>query len=167
MAEFKNPMDNPAFFEQALFLYIKYLKYLDDDYALNGLSIYDYFYNLVQRTAPFFFVITERNVVSGFVYLDNIIGGNGRLHGAELVTCFDKRFWGNYTKKCAEFFLDYCFENFGFEKIKALVYPDNYRVKTLLKNAGFLKEALLKNETLRDGKLQDIEVYAVFKNKSD
>ena len=47
------------------------------------------------------------------------------------------------------------------------MYPDNYRVKTLLKNAGFVKEALLKNETLRNGKLQDIEVYAVFKNKSD
>ena len=41
-------------------------------------------------------------------------------------------------------------------------YPENFRVKTLLKSAGFEKEALLKNETLRKGKLQDIEVYSVF-----
>ena len=57
MAEFRDPFDSPAFFEQALFLYTKYLKYLEDDYALNGLTVYDYFYNLVQRTAPFFFVM--------------------------------------------------------------------------------------------------------------
>ena len=47
-------------------------------------------------------------------------------------------------------------------KIKALVYPENFRVKTLLKLTGFEKEALLKNETLRKGKLQDIEVYSLF-----
>ncbi len=163
MAEFRDPFDSPAFFEQALFLYTKYLKYLEDDYALNGLTVYDYFYNLVQRTAPFFFVIVERDTVSGFVYLDNIIGNCNMFHSAELTTCFDRRFWGDYTKECAKFFINYCFENYGLKKIKALVYPDNNRVKTLLKKSGFVKEALLKNETLRNGKLQDIEIYSVFK----
>lgn len=163
MTEFRNPFEKPAFFEQALFLYTKYLKYLEDDYAFNGSNVYDYFYSLVQRTSPFCFVITEGNIVSGFVYLDNIIGDSKTLHSAELTTCFDKRFWGNYTKECARFFINYCFENFGFQKIKALVYPDNYRVKTLLKNAGFEKEALLKCETLRKGILQDIELYSVLK----
>ena len=163
MAEFKNPFETPAYFEQALFLYIKYSKYLDDDYALNNSSPYDYFYNLICRTQPLFFVITEGENVSGFVYLDNLTGDSERLHSAELTTCFDKRFWGDYTKNCAKFFLDYCFENYGFEKIKALVYPQNFRVKTLLKHAGFVKEALLKNETLKDNKMQDIEVYSVFK----
>ena len=137
MTEYRNPFDKPAFFEQALFLYIKYLRYLEDDYALNNSNIYDYFFNLIQRTSPFFFVITEGDLVSGFVYLDNLIGDGKRLHSAELTTCFDK-------------------------KIKALVYPDNSRVKTLLKNSGFVKEAVLKNETLRNNKLQDVEVYSVF-----
>ena len=53
-------------------------------------------------------------------------------------------------------------EDNGLKKIKALVYPDNLRVKTLLKNSGFVKEAVLKNETLRNNKLQDVEVYSVF-----
>lgn len=162
MTEYRNPFDKPAFFEQALFLYIKYLRYLEDDYALNNSNIYDYFFNLIQRTSPFFFVITEGDLVSGFVYLDNLIGDGKRLHSAELTTCFDKRFWGDYTKRCARFFINYCFETYGLKKIKVLVYPDNSRVKTLLKNSGFVKEAVLKNETLRNNKLQDVEVYSVF-----
>lgn len=162
MPVFRNPLEKPAYFEQALFLYTKCSKYLDDDYALNNLSVYDYFYNLIIRTQPLCFVITEGDIVSGFVYLDNITGGSGKRHSAEISTCFDKRFWGNYTKICAKFFINYCFDTYGFYKLKALIYPENFRVKTLLKNAGFIKEALLKNETMRNGKLQDIEVYSVF-----
>ena len=162
MTEFITPFAKPEYFEQALFLYTKYSKYLDDDYALNGLSVYEYFYNLILRTQPFFFVITENNHVSGFVYLDNVIGDGEGLHSAELTTCFDRKFWGNYTKYCAKIFLNYCFEKYNFVKIKALVYPENFRVKTLLKYAGFKKEALLKQETLRKGNLQDIELYSVF-----
>ena len=160
MPEFINPFEKPAYFEQALFLYIKFSKYLDDDYALNNQSVLDYFYNLASTTL--FFIILEGDTVSGFVYLDNIIGDSDRLHSAELTTCFDKRFWGDYTKMCAQIFLNNCFQIYGFKKIKASVYPDNFRVKTLLKAAGFNKEALLKNETLRKNKLQDIEVYSIF-----
>lgn len=158
MPKFLNPFEKPAYFEQALFLYIKYSKFLDDDYAQNGLSVYDYFLNLINRTL--FFVIVEGDFVSGFVYLDNFTGSDKKLHSAELTTCFDRRFWGDYTKVCARIFLDHCFEKYKFEKIKALVYPENFRVKTLLKSAGFEKEALLRGETLRNKKLQDIEIYS-------
>ena len=44
MPKFLNPFEKPAYFEQALFLYIKYSKFLDDDYAQNGQSVYDYFF---------------------------------------------------------------------------------------------------------------------------
>ena len=162
MTTFISPFAKPAYFEQALFLYVKYSGFLDDDYALNGMSVYEYFYNLVLKTQPFFFVIVENDTVSGLVYLDNITGGSERLHSAEVTTCFDRRFWGGYTKYCAKLFFEYCFYKYNFMKIKALVYPENFRVKTLLKLTGFEKEALLKNETLRKGKLQDIEVYSLF-----
>lgn len=165
MPKFLHPFEKPAYFQQALFLYIKYSKFLDDDFAQNNLTIYDYFLNLIQKTL--FFVIVEEETVSGFVYLDNFIGNDKKLHSAELTTCFDKRFWGNYTKACARIFLDYCFETYKFEKIKALVYPENFRVKTLLKLAGFEKEALLKGETLKNGRLQDIEIYSYRKNRND
>ncbi len=163
MTEFKNPLERASYFEQALFLYIKYMKYLDDDYAHNGQSAYEYFFNLVQRTSPLFFVIAEGEYVSGFVYLDNITGDSERLHCAELVTCFDRHFWGRYTKICAKIFLNHCFDFYGFKKIKALVYPENSRVKTLLRESGFVKECVLKNETLRNNRLQDIEIYSLFR----
>lgn len=163
MPKFLNPFEKPAYFEQALFLYIKYSKFLDDDYAQNGLTLYDYFLNLINNTL--FFVIVEDDIVSGFVYLDNFRGNDEKLHSAELTTCFDKRFWGSYTKVCGQIFLDHCFEKYRFEKIKALVYPENFRVKTLLKSLGFEKEALLKGETLRNNKLQDIEIYSCRKDK--
>lgn len=164
MPKFLNPFEKPAYFEQALFLYIKYSKFLDDDYAQNGQSVYDYFLNLAKNTL--FFVIVEDEIVSGFVYLGNFVGNEEKFHSAELTTCFDKRFWGDYTKVCARIFLDYCFKKYKFKKIKALVYPENFRVKTLLKTVGFKKEALLKGETLRNNKLQDIEVYSVINKEA-
>ena len=152
---------NTKYFSEVLFLYLRYSKFLDDDYALNDQSFYEYFTGLVERLSPFFWVILYDGKVSGFVFLDNIIGDSGRLHSAELTTCFHKEFWGDYTKYCANLFLKYCFEKLKFKKIKALVYPQNFRVKTLLKESGFEKEGYLRAETLRNNRLQDIEIYSV------
>lgn len=160
MPKFVNIFEKPAYFEQALFLYAKSAKFMDDDFARNGQSFYEYFLKLVAATDPFFFVIVENNKVCGLVYLDNIIGDSENLHSAEVTTCFDRACWGIFTKICAVLFLNMCFEQFGFKKIKALVYPENFRIKTLLKCAGFEFEALLKGETVRNNKLQDIEVYS-------
>ena len=162
MTKFISPLVKPAYFEQALFLYTKYSKFLDDDYAVNGLSVYEYFYNLVLRTHPFFFVIIENDCVSGFVYLDNIIGSREKLHSAEVTTCFDRRFWGGYTKYCAKLFLNFCFHKLKINKLKVQVYPQNSRTKTILRYCGFEKEAFLKNETLKNGQMQDIEIYSIF-----
>lgn len=153
--------ENTKYFSEILFLYLRYSRFLDDDYALNDLSFYEYFIGLIERLSPFFWVILYDKKVSGFVYLDNIIGDSKRLHCAELTTCFDKAFWGDYTKYCAKVFLNHCFKNLGFKKIKALVYPQNFRVKTLLKASGFEKEGYLRCETLRNNRLQDIEIYSV------
>lgn len=68
MTEYRNPFDKPAFFEQALFLYIKYLRYLEDDYALDNSNIYVIFFNFnPNEHLLFFFVITEGDLVSRFV----------------------------------------------------------------------------------------------------
>ncbi|MCM1339093.1 MAG: GNAT family N-acetyltransferase [Muribaculaceae bacterium] len=100
----------------------------------------------------------------GFVYLDNFIGNGDMLYSAELTTCFDRCAWGVFTRYCAKFFLKKCFDEFGLYKIKAQIYSDNYRVKSLLKSSGFVHEATLKNETLRLGKPQNIEVYSLYRD---
>ena len=165
MPKFLNPFEKPAYFEQALFLYAKYAKFLEDDFARDNKSFLDYFFELAQKTL--FFVIVENDIVSGFIYLDNFVGDSQKLYCAEVTTCFDKRFWGDCTKQCCKSFVQKCFYDFGLKKIKALVYPENFRVKTLLKHVGFEKEALLKCETLRNGKPQDIEIYSIMEVKNE
>ncbi len=150
---------SPQYIESVNHLYNKYIKYLEDDYNEDTLA------GLICRTNPFFWVIlTSDSSFAGFVYLENITGNRKKLHSAELTTCFHPKFWGVFSKYCAKIFLKKCFDELGLEKIKALVYPQNFRVKTLLKNSGFVKEAELKNETLKNGKPQSIEVYSLFKN---
>lgn len=138
-------------------LYNKFKKYLEDDYNEDTLA------GLINRTTPFFWIILSNNSFAGFVYLENIIGCSKRLHSAEITTCIHPEYWGVFSKYCAKIFFKKCFDELGFYKIKALVYPDNCRVKTLLKCSGFAKEAELVAETLRNGKPQNVEVYSLFK----
>ena len=54
--------------------------------------------------------------------------------------------------------------NSGYTKIKAQIYPDNFRIASLLKASGFQYETTLKSETLRNGKPQDIDVYGLYRD---
>lgn len=147
----------PKYLKSVNHLYTKYMKYIEDDYNEDTIA------GLITRTTPFFWVILSDTSFAGFVYLENIIGNSKSLHSAEITTCFHPDFWGDFSKYSAKIFLKQCFDKFGFQKIKAVVYPENFRVKKLLQLSGFQKEAELKNETLRNGKSQDLEIYSVFK----
>ena len=140
----------------------KYYKYIQDDFS----PPYSYnTYSLILEKSPYFWVITDYNdKFKGFVYLDNFTGNEKCLYSAELTTCYDRRAWGIFTRYSAKFFLKKCFDELGLYKIKAQIYPENHRVRTLLKNSGFEYEATLKNETLRLGKPQDIEVYSLYRD---
>ena len=136
-----------------------YAKYLQDDYA-KDFGIYNIFIS-----CPNFWVITDySDKFMGFVYLDNFTGNGKANFSAEITVCFDKKAWGSFVRYSAKFFLKYCFDTFGFYKIKALIFPDNFRVKTLLKQVGFEYETTLPAETLRNGELQDIEIYSIKRN---
>lgn len=139
-------------------LYNRFKKYLEDDYNEDTIA------GIINRTYPFFWVILSDNTPAGFVYLDNFIGNRQNFHSAEVTTCIHPKFWGVFTKYCAKIFFKKCFNELGLYKIKALIYPENYRVKTLLKMSGFIKEAVLIKETSRRNQLQNIEVYSLFKN---
>lgn len=141
-------------------LYNKYKKYLEDDYNEDTLA------GLIKRTSPFFWVIlSDKPYLSpaGFVYLENFTGNSKKLHSAEVTTCIHPKFWGNFSKYCAKIFFKKCFDELGLYKIKALIYPQNQRVRTLLKSSGFIKEAELIGETFRNGIPQNIEVHSLFK----
>ena len=139
----------------------KFFKYIQDDFSLllDETSLLRFICN------PFFWVVLdyEENFM-GFVFLDNFIGNDKYLYSAEITTCFDKKAWGVFTRYSAKFFLKKCFDELGLYKIKAQIYPDNFRVLNFLKDCGFVYETTLKNETLRARKPQDIEIYALYKS---
>lgn len=160
--EFKNI----EYLPQIIKLYERFSKYLHDDYFLsNQKSSVDAVINLVERAYPFFWAIIDKksSKFSGFVFLDNLVGNRNNFHSAEVTTCFDPSFWGQYTKLCAKKFIKYCFKKYKFKKLKAHVFSQNLKVRGLLKRVGFKKEAILKAETVKNGTLQDIEIYSIIR----
>lgn len=162
--EFRNIQHLP----QIIQLYERFAKYLHDDYFLeNKDSPVDAIIDLIEKTSPFFWAIIDEksSKLAGFVFLENWVGAKNNFHSAEITTCFNPWFWGKYTKMCAAKFIKYCFKKYKLKKLKAYVFTQNSRVKTLLKKVGFKKEAVLKSETLKNGKPQDIEIHSIIKIK--
>lgn len=157
---------NIHYLPQIISLYERFSKYLHDDYFLQKQKTsVDAIVDLVERTSPFFWIIVDKNTdkFAGFVFLENLVGTSENFHSAEVTTCFEPEFWGKYTKICAKKFINYCFKKYKLRKLKAYVFPQNSKVKTFLKKTGFKKEAVLAAETMKNGELQDIEVYSIIK----
>ena len=152
---------NTQYLSQVAFLYSRYSKYLTDDYSSK--PDFTTILNIIENSSPLFYVILEQKTgeFAGFVYLDNLTGNSDSIHGAEISACFEKKFWGNFTKKCALTFFAYCFTTLNLKKIKAQIYPFNHRVKALLNYCGFKKDGILRDETLKFNKLSDIETYSL------
>lgn len=158
---------NIEYLPQIIKLFEKFSKYLNDDYFFeNNESSIDSIINLIEKTTPYFWAILDKksNTFAGFCFLENWVGAKNNYHSAEVTTCFNPEFWGKYTKDCAKKFIKYCFKKYNLRKLKAYIFPQNTKVKMLLKKSGFKKEALLKSETLKNGIEQDIEVYSIIQS---
>lgn len=164
----KQEFKNIQYLPDVISLFERFSKYLHDDYFLEAQkSPVDAVIQMIEQNSPHFWVIEDKKSkkFAGFVYLDNWIGSKDCAHSAEVTTCFNPIFWGSYTKLCAQKFIKYCFKKYKLKKLKAYVFPQNFRVQTILKKAGFKREALLKCETIKNGKLQDIEIYSILKKE--
>ncbi len=154
----KGVFENCKYLPEIMFLYLRYSKYLEDDFTDHKTSFLAYFTDLVERLSPFFWaVVDENDLLAGFIYLENFTGIKGRLYSAEITTCFNQKYWGHFTYLTGLIFLDYAQNILGLKKLKAVIYKENFRVKTLLKKLGFEKEALHRSETIKNNKPQDIE----------
>lgn len=156
---------NLKYFPQLVRLYLKYVRFLEDDFSPFVDNPFDSMIAYLDKTSPHFYLVLSEDEVCGFFALENIVGKNDFLHSAYVVTCFDKKYWGTFTRYAGLSFVDFCFNELGLVKLKAIVYPQNYRVRGILNSCGFKKEALLKAETLKDGKHQDLELYSAFNAK--
>lgn len=152
---------NICFLEDIYLLYKKFDKFLSDDYANKDLL--EEVIITIELSSPYFWAVLKNNSFAGFVFLENIVGNENKLHSAEVTTCFKKEFWGDFTKKVAKKFARYCFKKLGFKKLKAKVFKENVRAAAILRAAGMKFEAELKTETMKNGKPQDILVYSLIK----
>lgn len=164
MCEFVSvsPNNFNKYFSNVAFLFLRYIQYLIDDFQ-DTKNTYSFLYNFIKSRAPFFWVIVDKysGDFAGFVFLDNFTGSREILHSAEVTGCIERKYWGQFSAKCADEFFNYCFSILNLNKIKAQIYPQNLYVRGILIKNGFSKEGLLKAETIRKGKLQDIEVYGL------
>src|SRR5574344_1271209 len=133
---------NIKYLPSVIHLYERFSKYLNDDYF--NLSI-DGLIDLIEKNGNYFWVILDERTkkFTGFVFLDNWTGEKNNPHSAEVTTCFEPEYWGDYTKICARQFIKYCFKKDKLKKLKACIFPQNSRVKNILKRSGFKREALL------------------------
>lgn len=161
-----NQFKNLQFLPKIVDLYKKFSKYLSDDYFLNrDKNIIDAVMQLIESVGPYFWVVvdSESQKFAGIGFLENWVGSKNQAHSVEVTTCFHPEYWGKYTKICAKKFIKYCFKKYKLKKMKACIFPQNTRVRALLKQAGFKYEARLYAETLKDGKFQDIEVFSIIR----
>lgn len=160
--------ENCKYLPEIMFLYLRYARYLEDDFTDRKTSFLAFFTDLVERLSPFFWAVTdEQDNLAGFIYLENFTGSAGKLHSAEITTCFNKKYRGKFTYLTGVIFLNYCRETLGLKKLKAVIYKENFRVKPLLKKLGFQKEALHPAETVKNGKLQDIEEWGYITERNE
>ena len=154
---------NTQYLSNISFLYSRYSRYLQDDYASE--CTYSNMLEMIERCGDLFFAIIniDNNEFAGFVYLDNLTGNREHLHSAEITVCFEKKYWGAFTRKAALKFFTYCFDELGLLKLKAQIYSFNSRVRSILEFSGFKLDGILRGETIKDGVLADIEVYSLLK----
>ena len=162
---YKRAYKNVEYIPKIIELFKRFSAYLYDDYHLETEDILEATISLIESCREYFWVIIddETRDLMGFAYLENLIGGGGKIHSAEVTTCFYPRYWGNSTKVAAKKFIKYCFKKIKLKKLKALVFEQNFKTKAILKYVGFKKEALLKGETLKNGKMQNIVIYSILK----
>lgn len=157
---------NLHFLPEILRLMRQYGDYLFDDYFVKN-DLPGTLVELIESSGRFFWAVidSKTNDLMGFAYFDKFIGNVEKLHSAEINTCFKRKYWGSATKTAGSQFIKYCFKKYGFEKIKATIFRENSMVKGLLTALGFKREALLKGETFKKGKLQDVEIYSIRRSK--
>ena len=89
------------------------------------------------------------------------VGHDVHRHTAELGYWLGERFWGRgIMSEAVGAFTDFCFTNFPLRRVYAEPFANNPASARVLEKAGFVFEARLKNNVIKDGKLLDSLLYA-------
>ena len=135
----------------------KYRNVLTDDYCSES------FDEFLTRVQPHLYAGFMDGEFLGFVYLTDWRGGKNDYHSCTMTVCIEKKYWGKVSKEISKLFIRKVFEHYGLFKLKALVFEHNRNAGNFLLSLGFKKEALLRGETVKNGKPVNMFVYSVFK----
>ena len=153
--------ENVEYLSETFELYRQYSDNLEDDFSPFRLS-YENFTDFLERVSPHFYIVFQKDRFCGFITLENLVGDENTIHSAEVTICLKRKYWGKFSLNIALKFKNYCFNVLKITKLKALIYTQNKLSKNLLNKCGFTREAILKSETVKGGKPQDIEIYTLF-----
>jgi [ribosomal protein S5]-alanine N-acetyltransferase len=89
------------------------------------------------------------------------VGQDVHRHTATLGYWLGEEFWGRgIMSEAVTAFPDFCFKNFPLHRISAEVFANNPASARVLEKAGFVFEARLKMNVIKDGQLLDSLLYA-------
>ena len=89
------------------------------------------------------------------------LGSDVHRHVGELGYWLGEEFWGHgVMTEAVGAFADYCFENFPLHRLYAELYANNPASARVLEKNGFVLEARLRNNIVKDGEVLDSLLYA-------
>ncbi len=117
---------------------------------------------------------TETNPTNFAIELNHeAVGGIGIMlekgihrQTAEIGYWLGEPFWGQgIMTEVVKEMSDYAFHNFDIHRLAATVFEYNYASMKVLEKAGFVFEAILKENSTKDAQLWDDHIYVKFNNQ--
>ncbi|HDX9591049.1 TPA: GNAT family N-acetyltransferase [Bacillus pseudomycoides] len=91
---------------------------------------------------------------------------NNKHRRAEIGYELDETYWGKgYATEALQAILTYGFETLYYERISAVVYPENESSRKLLQKAGFAEEGLLRKYMIQNDVMHDAIMYSLLKEE--
>jgi ribosomal-protein-alanine N-acetyltransferase len=115
----------------------------------------------VNEPPRFFAIIYSGNIVGsiGIVTKEDIYRKN-----VEIGYFLDENYWGKgIITKAVKSATAYAFSRFDIVRVYAEPYADNPASRRVLENAGFVCEAIFKNNVIKNGVIKDSCIYSVLR----
>lgn len=128
-------------------------------------------YSLTDATSYIEWINKEYPLLVFAIECDNVIVGSiGVFPGddvycasAELGYWIGQEYWGRgIATQALHQLLDYVFNNFSFNKIRANVFSNNSKSMHVLVKCGFMQEAILQKAVYKYEQYHDEHLYAIF-----
>lgn len=89
---------------------------------------------------------------------------NTKHYRAEVGFELSKEYWGKgIASEALEAVIKFGFDHYSFERIEALIEPDNVPSQKLVEKQGFKREGLLRHYEFTCGKFDDLYMYSILK----